>query len=84
MKIHKTSKRLPKLLPINPKKKRYQSASKKCIVWWKWANDNNNKPSPINPIEPRIGRLYKNNVWSIEGIQGSIIVTHWMYIPKIK
>lgn len=79
LKIIKTSKRLPKLLPINPKKRRYQIASKRCIVWWKWQNSINS--STMNPTTPRFATLYVMG-WQIEGISGSTEVLAWAYIPE--
>lgn len=74
--IYNAEEKLPKLLPIDPKKKRYQIQSKRCLVWFKLKD-----PDRID-LEPRFAVMFNNNYWVIEGIQGRSEILKWMYVPK--
>lgn len=81
VKIHTASERLPKLLPINPNKHRYQPMSKRCLVWWKWKNNINNKIMALDD-SPRFATMFRGH-WSIEGISGETEVLRWCYVPVL-
>jgi hypothetical protein len=84
IKVHKASERLPKLLPINEKKRRFQPASKRCMVWWKWKEVKNDSTRSFSvPDEVKFAKLYKGNIWQIEGITGGVEVIAWCYVPLL-
>lgn len=82
IKVYDAAITLPLVLKINPKKKRYQACSKRCLVWVKWDNKINGEE-----IHQRFGNMYRHHnatasaYWMIEGMTGTFTVIAWAY-PK--
>lgn len=66
---------LPPLLEVNPLKRRYQLQSKRCLVWFTWADAKNGTIPDL-----KFATRFKMG-FVIEGVTGNTKVISWAYVP---